>query len=61
VFKCDFCGKQTDRVRRIALDKDYDRLGERHAVRYACAECSRRKENERVERSAALDASEKPL
>ena len=54
------------RVRRIALDRDYDRLGQRHVVRYACRDCSERKESVRraaeLEASAgAVDARPKPL
>ena len=65
MFRCDFCGKETDRVRRVALDRGYDRLGERHAVRYACQDCSERKEAQRqaAERESRplVDAGEKPL
>lgn len=43
-LKCDFCGAESPRVRRVALDRGYDRLGQRHAVRYACAACSERKD-----------------
>lgn len=57
MFKCDFCGKQSPRVLRIALDRDYDRLGRRHSVRYACPECSVRKEGER---KRPVDAPPKP-
>lgn len=46
-FKCDFCGRAVGRVRRVALDVDYDRLSQRHALRYACEECSRRKDAQR--------------
>ena len=53
VFKCDFCGREVGRVRRVALDRDYDRLSQRHAVRYACDACSRRKE---AERRGSVDA-----
>ena len=49
------------RVRRVALDGDYDRLGRRHAVRYACDSCSRAKERGRLGDSAAVDAPSKPL
>jgi len=52
-FKCDFCGRSVARVRRVALDRDYDRLSRRHAVRYACEECSRRKDARRL---APVDA-----
>jgi ribosomal protein L37AE/L43A len=47
-LRCDFCGELATRVRRVALDRDYDRLQAPHAVRYACPECSRRKELERL-------------
>jgi hypothetical protein len=47
-LRCDFCGAVVARVRRIALDRDYDRLQTPHAVRYACPECSQRKELERL-------------
>jgi hypothetical protein len=55
-FVCDFCGADAQRVRRVALDRGYDRLGVRHAVRYACETCSRDKDRERV-RKRAVDAS----
>ena len=47
-FRCDFCGASVPRVRRVALDRDYDRLQTPHAVRYACPDCSQRKEQERL-------------
>ena len=47
-----------DEARRVALDQGYDRLGQRHAVRYACEECSKSKEAQRVRQ---VDASQKPL
>ena len=47
-FRCDFCGAEVPRVRRIALDRDYDRLQTPHRVQYACPECSDRKERERT-------------
>jgi len=47
-LRCDFCGALVPRVRRIALDRDYDRLQRPHSVRYACPECSQRKELERL-------------
>ncbi len=47
-LRCDFCGEQVLRVRRVALDRDYDRLQQPHAVRYACADCSEAKERERL-------------
>lgn len=50
-MRCDFCGKETDYVRRVALDKDYDRLTVRHKVKYACEECSIKKEEERKKKA----------
>ena len=46
-FRCDFCGNEVPRVRRVALDRDYDRLQTPHRVQYACPACSERKERER--------------
>jgi len=45
--RCDFCGEAAPNVRRVALDEGYDRLNQRHRVRYACPSCSERKEAER--------------
>ncbi len=45
---CDFCGEPVERVRRIALDKGYERLQTRHLVRYACPSCSEKKERDRI-------------
>jgi len=47
-FTCDFCGKTVLHVRRIALDRDYDRLQKPHAVQYACDTCSEEKERRRL-------------
>lgn len=47
-LRCDFCGALVPRVRRVALDRDYDRLQAPHQARYACPECSQRKERERL-------------
>ena len=47
---CDFCGQTVARVRRIALDQDYDRLQKPHAVQYACDDCSEAKERQRLGR-----------
>ncbi len=44
---CDFCGESVPHVRRIALDDGYERLQTRHAVQYACPDCSEAKEAER--------------
>jgi len=47
-MRCDFCGRTVARVRRIALDTGYDRLQVRHAERYACPDCSAKKERQRL-------------
>ena len=47
-MRCDFCGQVVPRVRRVALDEGYDRLQVRHAERYACPNCSDKKERQRV-------------
>ncbi|MBI5492276.1 MAG: hypothetical protein HY893_05010 [Deltaproteobacteria bacterium] len=47
MLRCDFCGKETETVARVAIDADYDRLTVRHEKRYACKECSEKKEKER--------------
>jgi hypothetical protein len=46
--RCDFCEAVVPSVRRVALDRDYERLRTRHTERYACAACSERKEQERL-------------
>lgn len=46
---CDFCGREVARVRRIALDRGYDRMQKPHAVQYACEACSEAKERRRLE------------
>jgi uncharacterized protein with PIN domain len=46
--RCDFCGEQVASVRRVALDRDYDRLRTPHRELYACPPCSRRKERKRL-------------
>jgi len=57
-LRCDFCGAETERVRRVALDQGYDRLSQRHVVRYACEPCSRRKDESRA---GAVDSNPRPL
>ncbi len=57
-LKCDFCGVSTTRLRRVALDRGYDRLGQKHVVRYACEACSKKKE---AERSQEVDSQVRPL
>ena len=48
-FQCDFCGETVPRVRRIALDRDYDRLQKSHPVQFACDLCSEEKERRRLD------------
>jgi hypothetical protein len=48
-FECDFCGETVLRVRRIALDGDYDRLQQPHPVQFACDRCSEEKERRRLD------------
>ncbi len=50
MLKCDFCGAEVERVVRVALDSDYDRLSVQHSKRYACPKCSEQKEEERKAR-----------
>lgn len=47
MLRCDFCGKEVKVVRRIAIDKGYDRLSLKHKIKYACEDCSLLKEKER--------------
>lgn len=47
MLRCDFCGKEVETVVRVAIDKDYDRLTVKHEIKYACPECSIKKEAER--------------
>ncbi len=47
MLRCDFCGRETESVVRVVLDSGYDRLTVRHVKRYACPECSKKKERER--------------
>ena len=46
-LRCDFCGEPAPRVRRVALDRDYERLQTPHQERYACQRCSEEKERAR--------------
>jgi len=52
-LRCDFCGAVVPRVRRIALDRDYERLRTPHRALYACPTCSEQKERARRGGSAA--------
>jgi hypothetical protein len=45
---CDFCGDVVPSVRRVALDRGYDRLQRGHTVQFACPACSERKERDRL-------------
>jgi len=47
-LRCDFCGESAANVRRVALDRDYDRLQTPHRELYACDPCSERKEKRRL-------------
>ncbi len=58
MIKCDFCGAEFDSVRRVAVDSDYDRLSVKHVKQYACEECSKKKERERVEKGSSSDTAE---
>jgi hypothetical protein len=57
MLRCDFCGRETETLRRVVLDKGYDRLTLRHEKRYACEACSAKKEDERRVREAKEGAS----
>lgn len=45
---CDFCGDRVPAVRRVALDREYDRLQKAHRERYACSSCFEKKEKQRL-------------
>jgi hypothetical protein len=47
-LRCDFCGEPAPVVRRVALDRGYERLQTPHAVQYACSRCSEEKEQRRL-------------
>lgn len=46
--RCDFCGDRVVAVRRVALDREYDRLQKLHNELYACAICFETKERQRL-------------
>lgn len=46
--RCDFCGDLVSSVRRVALDREYDRLQKAHQERYSCSECFEKKEQDRI-------------
>jgi hypothetical protein len=47
-LRCDFCGEPAPVVRRVALDRGYERLQTPHPIRYACPRCSEEKEQKRL-------------
>lgn len=47
-LRCDFCGHETESVRRVAIDRSYERLRTPHHEQYACPACSERKERRRL-------------
>lgn len=49
--RCDTCGKETNKVYRVVVDKGYDRSGA--VPRYNCRECFERKDSERTTSAAA--------
>ncbi len=46
IMKCDACGKETKEVRRVVVDRGYDRTLA-HAL-YNCPECFNKKEKTRT-------------
>ncbi len=46
--RCDFCGDPSATVRRVALDRGYERLRTPHREQYACPRCSEDKERRRL-------------
>ncbi|MBK7948584.1 MAG: hypothetical protein IPK00_07520 [Deltaproteobacteria bacterium] len=46
--RCDLCGKEVASVRRVALDREYDRLQLAHKELYACEPCFEAKERKRL-------------
>lgn len=47
-LRCDFCGEPSTSLRRVALDRGYDRLQTPHREQYACPACSEKKEKRRL-------------
>ncbi|MBY0400301.1 hypothetical protein K2X89_08405 [Myxococcota bacterium] len=45
---CDLCGREVLSVRRVALDREYDRLQLAHKELYACEPCFESKEQKRL-------------
>lgn len=46
--RCDLCGNVVPAVRRVALDREYDRLQLAHQELYACEPCFESKEQRRL-------------
>lgn len=46
--RCDLCGRVVVSVRRVALDREYDRLQLSHKELYACEPCFESKERRRL-------------
>jgi len=46
--RCDLCGNEVLAVRRVALDREYDRLQLAHKELYACEPCFEAKEQRRL-------------
>jgi hypothetical protein len=46
--RCDLCGNLVAAVRRVALDREYDRLQLAHKELYACEPCFESKEQRRL-------------
>jgi hypothetical protein len=51
-MRCDFCSRVVPSVHRVVLDGEYERLRTKHTARYACQDCSRHKERQRLETEA---------
>lgn len=45
---CDLCGDTVGAVRRVALDREYDRLQKAHHELYSCSTCFESKEKKRL-------------
>ena len=48
-MKCDTCGKETNQIRRVLVDKGYDRS--LALPLYNCPECFEKKEKARLKRA----------
>lgn len=47
-LRCDFCGEPSASLRRVALDRGYERLQTPHREQFACPACSEKKEKRRL-------------